>query len=422
MKLAKVDEKVNGERHYFVAITGDYVDAHVSDARGQLGVPTAANVKEILSNTQKLLWEEEGEDEYITLESIQERAREVCAKELPELVKGRKELRASVETICARYGISKKYGEEALKRLTTQDEKKKIFKTLYQTQAADVAKKEAELDFTFEEILTLDPTSAEYEERLREKTDVFFRTVPEQNKMALAHYFARRKLVVEVFERILKREMDVQKDAKRSEDERLVHDVLFRQRTTNPRQSDLWMFNEEFIYYSGTSDTPLKDVEFNGKKLLRDLSDCSEEDREYLASGGENRTRKRPDILLYPEEGKCVIIELKSPEVNISDCLGQVNKYAGLIYAYCADELPINRFYTYVIGENLNFRDVRFVDSSYKPSPKFGYLYGTRAVVADKKPDAEQYMEAHSYSTVLERAKLRNKIFFDFLAMTEEDI
>jgi hypothetical protein len=67
LKLAKVDEKVNGERHYFVAITGDYVDAHVSDARGQLGVPTAANVKEILSNTQKLLWEEEGEDEYITL-------------------------------------------------------------------------------------------------------------------------------------------------------------------------------------------------------------------------------------------------------------------------------------------------------------------------------------------------------------------
>jgi hypothetical protein len=422
LKLAKSSEKINGLNHYFVAITGRYIDNHVSDARGELDIPTKASVKDTLLKKRESLLEYEDNDEYIVIDRIQERAREICVERLPELETGRKELRASVETICARYGISKKYGEEALKRLTTQDEKKKIFKTLYQTQAVEMAKKEAALDFTFDEILTLDSKNAEYEECFREKTDEFFRTIPEQNKETLAHYFARRRLVVEVFERILKREMDVQKDAKRSEDERLIHNTLFRQRTANPRQSDLWVLDEEFVYYSGTSDTPLKDVEFNGKKLLRDLSDCSEEDREYLASGGENRTRKRPDILLYPEEGKCIIIELKSPEVNISDCLGQVNKYAGLIYAYCADELPINRFYTYVIGENLNFRDVRLTDSLYKPARNFGYLYGMRAVVADGKPDADQYMEAHSYSTILERAKLRNKIFFDFLAMTEEDI
>ena len=92
--------------------------------------------------------EYEDNDEYIVIDRIQERAREICVERLPELETGRKELRASVETICARYGISKKYGEEALKRLTTQDEKKKIFKTLYQTQAVEMAKKEACLLYT----------------------------------------------------------------------------------------------------------------------------------------------------------------------------------------------------------------------------------------------------------------------------------
>ena len=243
----------------------------------------------------------------------------------------------------------------------------------------------------------------------------FFRSVPEENRAALTHYFARRRLVVSLLESILERRLAVQKDGKRNEDERLLHNVLFRQGSENPRQSDLWLLNEEFVYYSGVSNKPLKDVEYKGNKLFVDLSECSLEDREYLISGGENRTRQRPDILLFPEDGKCVIIELKRPDVNISEHLWQVNKYAGLIYAYCALEYKINRFYTYIIGENLNFRDVRNADSSYKPAPNFGYLYGVRSVPADGKPDAEQYMEAHSYSTLLKRAAFRNKTFFDLL-------
>lgn len=412
LKLAKNDEKLDGS-HYMIAISGDYIDARVSETRGSLDIPTDEDVKRDL-RAQRTLWDDK-RDEYITVADIQEKAREVCVEALPELDKRKKQLRERVESVCSRFGIPKKTGERALKKLSLQDGRKKIFQKLYQIEATDCATKDEAFDAKAEEILQLDPSAEDYEERLRALSYDFFRSVPEENRAALTHYFARRRLVVSLLESILERRLAVQKDGKRNEDERLLHNVLFRQGSENPRQSDLWLLNEEFVYYSGVSNKPLKDVEYKGNKLFVDLSECSPEDREYLISGGENRTRQRPDILLFPEDGKCVIIELKRPDVNISEHLWQVNKYAGLIYAYCALEYKINRFYTYIIGENLNFRDVRNADSSYKPAPNFGYLYGVRSVPADGKPDAEQYMEAHSYSTLLKRAAFRNKTFFDLL-------
>ena len=419
LKLAKREEKLEG-KHYFIAITGSFIDNNVSDARGSLDILSEEEVKRALT-APKMLWEEEAED-YITFESIQAEARTVCEEALPDLIKRKEKQRELVESICERFGISKLIGSKALKRLTLEDGRKKIFRSLYRLEATDVATKDEALDARANEILALDPKKPEYEENLRELTDKFFQTTPEENRAALAHYFARRKLVFEILESILERKLEVQKESVRNEDEKLIHDVLFRQGTSNPQQSDLWLLNEEFVYYSGTSDIPLKDVTYKGEKLITDLSECSEEDREYLTSGGENRTLKRPDILIFPEDGKCVIIELKRPDVNISECLLQVNKYAALIYEYCALNHKIDRFYTYIIGENLNFKDVRAADSSYKPAPNFGYLYGMRFVPVDGKPDAEQYMEAHSYSTLLKRAIFRNKTFFDLLFLKEDDL
>lgn len=419
LKLAKREEKLDG-KHYFIAISGEYIDNHVSDARGRLDILSDEDVKRALT-APKMLWEEEVED-YITLEGIQAGARAICEEALPELVKRKEQQRELVDSICERFGVSKKLGAKVLRRLTLRDGRKKIFRSLYKLEATDAATRDEAFDARANDILALDPKNDEYEEKLRELTDKFFQTTPEENRSALAHYFARRKLVFEILESILGRKLNVQKESKRNEDERLIHDVLFRQGASNPRQSDLWLLNEEFVYYSGTSDIPLKDVSYKGEKLLVDLSECSEDDREYFTSGGEDRTRKRPDILLFPEDGKCVIIELKRPDVNVSECLWQVNKYAGLIYEYCALSHKINRFYTYVIGENLNFKDVRQADSSYKPAPNFGYLYGTRPIPVDGRPDGEQYMEAHSYSTLLKRAIFRNKTFFDLLFLREDEL
>ena len=43
----------------------------------------------------------------------------------------------------------------------------------------------------------------------------------------------------------------------------------------------------------------------------------SEEDKRYLNSLVERRLAKLPDLLLFPEEHKAIIIEFKSPDVNV---------------------------------------------------------------------------------------------------------
>lgn len=169
------------------------------------------------------------------------------------------------------------------------------------------------------------------------------------------------------------------------------------------------------------SEVAFKDVTFKGKKLLRPIEEFSDSDRAYI----EGKSKSRPDILLFPEEGKCVIVELKRPDVNLSDSIPQINKYAHIIYNYSAPEYKLNRFYVYLIGGELNAQvaqDIRAVDSAYCFAKRFNYLYQTRKVPSTTDAhDADMYVEIHSYATFLERAKARNKLFLDLLLKNPDD-
>ena len=94
-----------------------------------------------------------------------------------------------------------------------------------------------------------------------------------------------------------------------------------------------------------------------------------------MNSLGEKRLNKRPDILLFPSEHKCVIIELKSLDANVSDYLGQITQYASFIRSYTTDDFRIDTFYGYLVGEALEPKDVRAVDNDFKFDPKFNFCY-----------------------------------------------
>jgi len=121
--------------------------------------------------------------------------------------------------------------------------------------------------------------------------------------------------------------------------------------------------------------------------------------------------------LLFPEEGKCIIIEFKAPEVNVSDHLTQIDKYAGLIRNCTADKFQITTFYGYLLGESIESRDVLGAVSSYEESYQFDYLYrpSTKVVGFDGRSNGSIYSEVIKYSTLLKRARQRNKIFIDKL-------
>jgi hypothetical protein len=72
--------------------------------------------------------------------------------------------------------------------------------------------------------------------------------------------------------------------------------------------------------------------------------------------------------MLFPEEGKCSIIELKNPNVNASEHLSQIDFYANLILNYTNSQFTISTFYGYLIGEKIESRDVLGRVSAYEHS------------------------------------------------------
>ena len=142
-----------------------------------------------------------------------------------------------------------------------------------------------------------------------------------------------------------------------------------------------------------------------------------DEEVRYLNSLGEQRLHKRPDVLLFPEEGKCIIIEFKAPDANVSEHLTQIDFYANILRNYTVDEFQITSFYGYLIGESIEDRDVRGRVSRFEYSPKFNYWFrpSERVVDFSNRNDGSIYTEIIKYSSILQRAKLRNKIFIEKL-------
>ena len=163
--------------------------------------------------------------------------------------------------------------------------------------------------------------------------------------------------ILDLFEKILDRKLKTQIDNTNNYDEALIHNLLFQQQSQDSENSDLWIINEDFIYFKGSSEKQLSKLEIKGKKVFK--TKFTDEETRYLSSLGENRKIKRPDVLLFPEEGKCIIIEFKTPDANVSEHLTQIDFYANLIRNYTEDKFQFTTFYGYLIGENIENKDVR---------------------------------------------------------------
>ena len=184
----------------------------------------------------------------------------------------------------------------------------------------------------------MDPTSDSYPESLSSIVDEPVESIPIQNRATLSKYVARRRMVINLMEKILNRLIICQDTTKRNEDEKLLHNLIFKQHSENPLDSDLWLIMKN-ICISGVSETQLSKVKIDGKNLFRD--GFSKEKERYLTSLGENRLKMRCDVLLFPSEGKCVIVEFKNPDVNVSEYLSQITKYAYFIRNFSTEDIAV---------------------------------------------------------------------------------
>jgi hypothetical protein len=302
-------------------------------------------------------------------------------------------------------------------RINIDDTDESILRKIYEADAKMIAEKDAEIKQQLKDIETLTPNNKDgYQDLLKNKINEFVKVIPLQNRVSLSQYIARRKIVLDLFQKILHNELEKLKNGGRI-DEKILHNLIFQQTSTKPEDSDLWLIAEEFIYFEGSSEYELKEILCKEKKLFD--KEFSEEDKRYLNSLGEKRLSKRPDILLFPEEGKCIIIELKAPDVNVSEHLTQIDSYASLIRNYTRDDVQITSFYGYLIGESIEDRDVRGRIGRFEQSINMHYWFrpSEKVVGFDGRVDGSIYTEVIKYSTLLKRAQLRNKIFIEKLGI-----
>lgn len=69
------------------------------------------------------------------------------------------------------------------------------------------------------------------------------------------------------------------------------------------------MINDDFIHYKGISESELRNIKVENELFFRE--DLTKEELEELTAYNRDKLGNRPDILLFPKEHKCIIIELK---------------------------------------------------------------------------------------------------------------
>lgn len=393
-----------GGKRYLFLLSGNYLDKKDGDTRGNLSIPTRDDFKKANSETQDLFDREE-----IFLDDIQAKTNETVLSIYEEIREKRDAKKKDIEKLESMFLLNKDTVNAM--RFGLYDTEEKILERVYSADVKTIAKKDAYIKKRIDDLDNLNPISDNYRKEINSITSELVKAIPLQNRTELTHYVARRKLVLDLFRKILDNELSIQKTEERNIDERLLHNLIFQQSSSNPEESDLWLINEDFVYFKGTSESKLCDIEIDGKKVLK--KQFSEEEDKYLLSLGENRKIKKPDILLFPDEGKCIIVELKNPDVNIADHLNQINKYAFLIRNFSNKDFQLETFYGYLIGGEIQAADVRGADGRYLEAYHLDYLFCPHIPIVGLNGcrDGSLYAEVINYRTLLERAKRRNAIF-----------
>ena len=403
LKFISKDETVKDNRYLFL-ISSNYIDDRDTNVRGEIAIPS----REAFSKNSDLFTPEE-----ILLEDINDSVNTALAGMYPEIKEIQIKHQQSFEKLKEMFLLDNESADELA--ISINDSENKILEKFYTLEAKKTANIDANIKKRIDRLDCLDTTSPNYEKLLQEEVNELVKEIPIQNRTTLTHYVGRRKIVLELFAKILGKQLNIQDTTPRNIDEKLLHNLIFQQTNIDSEKSDLWLVNEDFIYFKGSSEKLIKDIKINDIQVIRD--DLTPAEAEFRKSLNEDRFLKRPDILLFPDEGKCIIIEFKNPEVNVSDHLNQMNNYATLLRNFSKPEFEFTTFYGYLIGEKINSMDVRSYDADFKEAFHFDYMFRANKVIAGLfgKSDASIYTEVIKYTTLLDRAKRRNDIFIEKL-------
>ena len=401
--IIKDSPKINNSYLLFL-ISSSYLTQQDSDLRGQLAIYSK---KDFLKKRNLF----SGEEQILT-DDIEEKVTSSITTHYKSISKVKESFESQIDELAEMFSLDRRILNEVGYKAGDSDQS--ILKKVYEYNADISAKHDAGIKSVMDSLKELTPSSKDFKKKLNEKVKKVTELVPQINRTELVRYISKRKVILDLMQKTLDKQLDCQQKnskGKKINHESFLHNILFSQHSDDPLDSNLWMINDDFIHYKGISESELRNIKVENELFFRE--DLTKEELEELTAYNRDKLGNRPDILLFPKEHKCIIIELKSMDADVSKFVSQVSQYAGLIRQYAKDRFEITTFYAYLIGESFILNEVKRANPFFNKAFYFDYLFCPNYPVdgGENRRDGEMYIEVIKYSTLLERAVFRNKIF-----------
>jgi hypothetical protein len=418
LKQIKKNDSIEGFR-FLTAIYGDIFDNenYVSHSVDSFKFPK----KDVVNSIAKGNIFFDKNKEYLFQDDIEESVQQVIEKVYQDVSSINERKKQNAMEIAKAHGFSVSLVPSI--KISISDTEEQITDKLYKKHAEILSRNNRKIKSLYESLNQLNPTEENYQNNLEEKSTELLTLIPQQNKEELSRYVIRREMVTNVLKLILGNKLEYQLssdnilNSTKKDHEGLIHNLIFKKKEqTTAALNDLWILNEEFVHFEGCSELPISQIEIpKYGKLIRSISDVE------INSFG-LKPNRRPDIFLFPEEGKCVLIELKEPRADLSDHLNQTIKYANLIANF--SNIKIDTFYCYLIGENISQIDIPGdFDKSISNDWVRKIPLSIRSVLPENEGQdiAKAQVEIIKLSSIHERAHRRNKSFADRLGIRIEE-
>lgn len=407
----KKNENVAGNR-YLTAFYGEVLDdaKNVSDSVDSFRFPEK---KEIERMSDDMFFNPE--DEFLFIDSIEEEVGKAIPGIYEDVIDVRAEKQKEIQAIAKAHGIPVGVIEGA--KINISDNEKTITKKLFGAQASQLAEKSFKAKQLFESLRMLDPTAESYQEDIQGKTIELSNLVEDQNKEELSRYVIRREMVTEILRKILSSELEYQNvppvKGKKKNREGLIHDLIFKRKSSATHTlNDLWILNEEFMHFDGCSELELDQIKTaQGEPLLQTIP-------EETVKSLKLKIKRRPDIFLFSDEEKCLMVELKAPDEDLADHLNQMTKYCNIIANFGVKKYT--NFFCYLIGENIN--PVTDLDGDYKKTVNGDWIKPNISIVSmdtNRNVIANAQIEVIKLSAIHARAHRRNLSFADKIGIRD---
>jgi hypothetical protein len=408
------EDRAGEKFYYFVYLRSDFFNRFLNESRTKLSIPTEGKktAKKLISEEEIIRHLQKNVDMFLEYElSILETQTE---KRVNGILKDDKNNRTMNNKSYLYILADDETKKELLNKIKFNDTEKDVVNKIRNFHEELQARTVEQITVVVEKLKNDKKSKSAVIDyaRLEAELQSLAQKINIENSVNLSSYIMYRKYILDLFQEGLEY-YKVSKEFNES----FFHNILMQKRSRNTIDSNLWMLDDLFLFFEGTSEQPIQDIEINGQKAIRILT---EEETEMLNEFNRKRLEKRIDLLFFPAEKQCIIIELKDPKIGVADSIAQLDKYAEYLANFIEPELSIEYFYTYLITDNFNKYD--------RPGAAFRKIYGIEGFVrhsADIKSFdndmsiANQYSEVIRYTDIYERARKRHKIYMQKLNIEE---